>query len=97
MPIGLWDTAGGHRGKSKAGSEPGRTPKDSMVRLLMRFGAELRRDWREAMKDAPEITVDDVDSVVDDVLGRVRGRRREIALLTAVECWVQERRARRMN
>ncbi len=45
---------------------------------LAAFGASVRSEWRGVARDLPEITDDNVDSAVDNLLFRIRARRQEI-------------------
>jgi len=50
----------------------------------IRSAAELRIEWGEITKALPGISGSDVASVVDDVVDRIRARRREIEAASAI-------------
>jgi len=59
------------------------TPDDKVEASLAEFAERTRAGWREALSFLPTA---DVDSMVDDVVERIRKRRREIEAPSHAAC-----------
>ena len=59
-------------------------PEEFVERSIAKFGASVKAEWREIWKDRPQITNDDIESTVDDLVARIRARRRQIESASAL-------------